>query len=175
MLITFHWIFSMESTEDLSEDAEHADRSSICFIYTWLNDSEYFVMKYPEGPTMKGHIIGHSNQKYICSCVLFRTVSEIELFHCTVVWIWRPILSFPRACEPVWSVSWPLWLLMLSSTSCEQLGIGHVYMYSFCLEWPILWPPTILTSPPGTSWIASNDKCLMNVDLERMWEEVVVA
>jgi hypothetical protein len=34
-----------------------------------------------------GHSIGHSKQKKncICTCVLFRTVSEIELFHCTVV------------------------------------------------------------------------------------------
>jgi hypothetical protein len=31
------------------------------------------------------HSIGHSKQKEcICTCVLFRTVSEIELFHCTV-------------------------------------------------------------------------------------------
>jgi hypothetical protein len=32
-----------------------------------------------------GHGISHSTQKKcICTCVLFRTVSEIELFHCTV-------------------------------------------------------------------------------------------
>jgi hypothetical protein len=32
-----------------------------------------------------GHSIGHSKQKkYICKCVSFRTVSEIEVFHCTV-------------------------------------------------------------------------------------------
>jgi hypothetical protein len=31
-----------------------------------------------------GHSIGHSKQKCICTCVLFRTISEIELFHCTV-------------------------------------------------------------------------------------------
>jgi hypothetical protein len=29
--------------------------------------------------------IGHSKQKlYIYACILFRTVSDIELFHCTV-------------------------------------------------------------------------------------------
>jgi hypothetical protein len=34
---------------------------------------------------LEGHNIGHSKQKkYICTCVLFRTVSEISLFHCTV-------------------------------------------------------------------------------------------
>jgi hypothetical protein len=31
-----------------------------------------------------GNSIGHSKQKCICTCVLFRTVSEVELFHCTV-------------------------------------------------------------------------------------------
>jgi hypothetical protein len=32
-----------------------------------------------------GHNIGHSKQKKcICTCVLFRAVSEIELFHCTL-------------------------------------------------------------------------------------------
>jgi hypothetical protein len=30
-------------------------------------------------------------------CVLLRTVSEIELFVRTVIWIWRPIVSFPPA------------------------------------------------------------------------------
>jgi hypothetical protein len=29
-----------------------------------------------------GHSIGHSKQMCICTCVLFRTVSEIEPFHC---------------------------------------------------------------------------------------------
>jgi hypothetical protein len=28
--------------------------------------------------------MGHSTQKCICTCVVFRTVSEIQLFHCTV-------------------------------------------------------------------------------------------
>jgi hypothetical protein len=54
------------------------------------------------------------NKKCIWICVLFRTVSETELFHCTVVWIWRPILSFLPVCESVWSVSWPLWLLIVT-------------------------------------------------------------
>jgi hypothetical protein len=32
------------------------------------------------------HSIGHSKQeKCVCICVVLRTVSEIELFHCTVV------------------------------------------------------------------------------------------
>jgi len=44
------------------------------------------------------HSFGHSKQKnFVCTHDLFQTVSEIELFHCTVVWIWRPILSFPAA------------------------------------------------------------------------------
>jgi hypothetical protein len=46
---------------------------------------------YTECPRRKchysgSHSIGQSNKKkvYICTCVLFWTVSEIELFHCTV-------------------------------------------------------------------------------------------
>jgi hypothetical protein len=31
--------------------------------------------------TLGGHSIGHSKKIYICTCDLFRTVSEIELFH----------------------------------------------------------------------------------------------
>ena len=44
-----------------------------------------------------GHSIGHSKQKFICTFVLFRTVSEIELFHCTVakLLIKRYCLLFP--------------------------------------------------------------------------------
>jgi hypothetical protein len=35
--------------------------------------------------SLGGHNIGHPKQrKCICTCVLFRAVSEIELFHCMV-------------------------------------------------------------------------------------------
>jgi hypothetical protein len=54
------------------------------------------------------------SKKYICTYVLFWKVSEIELFHCTVVWFRRPIMSFPPAYESVWCVSWPLWLLIVT-------------------------------------------------------------
>jgi hypothetical protein len=39
-----------------------------------------------------------------------------------------------------------------TAVSRKQFGIGHMYIYTFffCLEWPILWPPRILTFPPGT-------------------------
>jgi hypothetical protein len=33
------------------------------------------------------------------------------------------------------------------AVSRKRLGIGHMYIYNFCLEWPILWPPRILTFP----------------------------
>ena len=42
-------------------------------------------------------VILSKKKNCICTCVLFRTFSEIELFHCTVVWIWRPIMPFPPA------------------------------------------------------------------------------
>jgi hypothetical protein len=34
--------------------------------------------------TVGGHSMGDSKQMCICTCVLFRTVSQVELFHCTV-------------------------------------------------------------------------------------------
>ena len=45
------------------------------------------------------HSNGHSKKKKksVCACVLFWTVSEMEVFHCTGVWIWRPILSLTPA------------------------------------------------------------------------------
>jgi hypothetical protein len=39
-----------------------------------------------EGYILGGHNIGHSKRIYIYTCVLLRTVSEIELFHCTVLY-----------------------------------------------------------------------------------------
>jgi hypothetical protein len=32
----------------------------------------------------------------------------------------------------------------------KRFGIGLTYLYTFGLEWPILWPPGILTFLPGT-------------------------
>jgi hypothetical protein len=35
--------------------------------------------------------------------------------------------------------------------SRKPLGIGQIYLYNlFWLEWPILWPPRLMTFPPGT-------------------------
>jgi hypothetical protein len=41
-----------------------------------------------------GHSISHSKQNFVCTYVLLRKVSEIEIIHFIIVWIWRPILSF---------------------------------------------------------------------------------
>jgi hypothetical protein len=52
------------------------------YIYVYTH-----IQNIPRGKVniLGGHSIGHSTQKmYICTCVLFRTVSEMELFHCTV-------------------------------------------------------------------------------------------
>jgi hypothetical protein len=43
--------------------------------------------------------------------------------------------------------------------SRKPFEIGHVYIYNFCLEWPILWPPGTLTFPPGTPCIS----CIMQL------------
>jgi hypothetical protein len=37
--------------------------------------------------------------------------------------------------------------------SRKPFGMGHMYIYTFCLEWPILWPPRISTFPPGALWL----------------------
>jgi hypothetical protein len=37
--------------------------------------------------------------------------------------------------------------------SRKPFGIEHMYIHFFCLEWPILWPPKILTFPPATCCI----------------------
>jgi hypothetical protein len=50
----------------------------------------------PEGKVniLGSHSIGHSKQeKCVCTCVLFRTVYKIELFHCTVVVATRHVLT----------------------------------------------------------------------------------
>jgi hypothetical protein len=54
----------------------------------------------------------------------------------------------------IWHVARP-YSVQYSETALSRkpFGIGHMYMYYSCLEWPILWPPRILTFPPGTSCI----------------------
>jgi hypothetical protein len=61
---------------------------------TWSHSSQfsmfclqYSVTKHNIQNVPQGKVIGSvilSKKKCICTCVLFRTVSEIELFHCTV-------------------------------------------------------------------------------------------
>jgi hypothetical protein len=49
--------------------------------------THYFIQGVPVRKIiiLVGHSIGHSKQKQcVCTCVLFRTVSEIELLHCTI-------------------------------------------------------------------------------------------
>jgi hypothetical protein len=48
------------------------------------NSGLFFIQNVPGGKVniQGGHSIGHSKQNSVC--VLFRTVSEIEIFHCTV-------------------------------------------------------------------------------------------
>jgi hypothetical protein len=128
----------------------------------------------------------------ICTCVLFRTVSEIEIFHfigrikerqdrstrhvitraakCTDVdgGIFGNVLYYVNCTNFVtwtintgirnstYNISFLSTILELYSEivlSWKPFGIEHMYITLFCLEWPILWPPRILTFPPGTSFI----------------------
>jgi hypothetical protein len=63
----------------MSHDAKFSaiTASSLMALYT----------ECPRRVNILGHSIGHSKQKkkkHMFTCVLFRTVSEMELFHCTV-------------------------------------------------------------------------------------------
>jgi hypothetical protein len=83
-------------------------------------------------PGVKVNILGSrsvwSYQEKKCTCVLFWTVSETELFHCTVVSILCPILSFPPTYESVWSVSWLLWLLTVTLWECCKMCHRYLEM-----------------------------------------------
>ena len=45
----------------------------------------------------------------------------------------------------------------------KAFGIGHMYIYTFCLQWPILWPPRGSTLPPGTRCISTYARQLYNI------------
>jgi hypothetical protein len=51
--------------------------------------------------------------------------------------------------------------------SLKPFGMGHTCIFSFLLEWPILWPPRILTFPPETSciygWNLTYMRCVSRV------------
>jgi hypothetical protein len=54
--------------------------------------------------------------------------------------------------------TWPVAPLYSEiALSRKPFEIGHIYTYTFCLKWPILWPPRILTFPPGTFCIWMNN------------------
>jgi hypothetical protein len=63
-----------------------------------------------------------------------------------VVWLGRPVLSLPPAL---------LRHCLKSNGSISETvrNRTHVHIKFFCLEWPILWPPRILSFPPGTPCI----------------------
>jgi hypothetical protein len=54
----------------------------------YISYTHTYTHRVPGGKVdiLVGHSFGHSKQKkcIVCTCVLFRTVSETELFHCTV-------------------------------------------------------------------------------------------
>jgi hypothetical protein len=72
-------------------------------------------------------------KKCMRTCVLFWMVSEIQLFHCTGVWIWRPILSFtPAVLHPLrflfmgldeeWSVQNGCYHQHKGTSRCHQMS-----------------------------------------------------
>jgi hypothetical protein len=71
---------------------------SICDLYTDSNSYIYRLSHEERSVFLGGNSMSYSKQNNVYVRVLFQTVPEIELSHCTVVWIWCPILSFPPAC-----------------------------------------------------------------------------
>jgi hypothetical protein len=65
--------------------------------------TNHHIQSIPGGKVniLEGHSIDHCKQNCMYTCVLFRNVSEMQLFHSTVVWILRPVLSYTPACESV--------------------------------------------------------------------------
>jgi hypothetical protein len=98
----------------------------------------------------------HDTHRYL----LFKWQSWYSLFiiihlrkffiqhHCTLQLVWWHGVSL--VCT-VYSV-----LYSEIALSRKLFGIRHMYMYTFCLQWPILWPPRTLTFPPGTPCIDHN-------------------
>jgi hypothetical protein len=95
---------------------------------------------------------------------------------CTVQWsvrIWRVARLYSVQCIEVWGHGVLLVCTVYCTAKCEHMmcclslqwnssisetvwNRTHMYTYiytTFCLEWPLLWPPTISTFHPGTSCI----------------------
>jgi hypothetical protein len=62
--------------------------SFLRYVFCSYSICEYYSVPEKKFSILGGHIIGHSkqNKKCICTRVLFETVPEIELFHCTVLY-----------------------------------------------------------------------------------------
>jgi hypothetical protein len=59
-----------------------------------------------------------------------------------------------------------------NSSSRKPFGIGHMYTYNLCLEWPILWSPRILTSPRRTPVYNSQRTVRLSVPNSFSWMAV---
>jgi hypothetical protein len=51
--------------------------------------------------------------------------------------------------------------------SRKPFGMGHMFIKKFFLEWPILWPPRIMSFPPGTTCIYSSSKLNLQSEARR--------
>jgi hypothetical protein len=84
------------------------------------------------------------SKKYVCTCVLFRTVSEIELFHCTVSMLLIRKRYYLLFLIPVFIVhvtklvqfTCTVYSVLYSeiAVSRKPFGIGHMYIYIFLLR-----------------------------------------
>jgi hypothetical protein len=76
-----------ENTHTYLLDVIYLCGDPVCLVECAMEDYIIYIKSVPSGKvkSLGDHSIGHSRQKKcIRTCILFRMVSKIELFHCTV-------------------------------------------------------------------------------------------
>jgi hypothetical protein len=103
----------------------------IIIISLMINCSHIHIHTYIQGVQgekvniLRGHSMGHSKQKVYSTCVLFRTASEIELFHCTV-----PILLIRKR----YYVLFPIPVFIVQVTKLVQFTTVNINALCYSCE-----------------------------------------
>ena len=117
---------------------ENALRSGILHI---RNRRLYFstaAVALPSQKRQKCNISAYS--AFVKMCGILHNVPIIALSTFTTAnWRFTPIYMLHAVAQ----------CLGREGQSVSETGIGHIDIYTFCLEWPSLWPTKILTFPPG--------------------------
>jgi hypothetical protein len=129
----------------------HISENHSILLLRWGGISIYRVSQEERSIFWEGIVLVIVIRSCICTCILFRTVSNIELFHYTVVWIWFPISSFPpdvnhlHRCWICWyahmscKVHWCWWW---DFQKCITLGklyqLCHLNNIYRCWKWYVI-------------------------------------